>query len=359
MQITILSVAAKPQQFFSKGKKKNPYHCPVSNIWILKSEREKYLRWSVWFLKPGWKIPPSKKPRGKSVPWRRRGVVAGMLSTLCGSMMCCLLGQRHPWDRGFLGGASWQEAAFFAGLLARGGGERTSWCHSVEWRGLLCSLSPCKVPCWWAFLQSRQGEVVRVSSGRLIAGGWARPELARSLTLGRQLGRDTSHKPTASASAGPPATKVIGTCSLWGHRKGRWKNSCDKKTANRYNISSFSGFHRAPTRAWLNNDTLQLCSTLHPLISVCFAELGCTPLCMAQAGKWSQVKEKHLHQDLTAPVMGWDEEHCTCWESPEAPHCMGWCAAPQGWSVTEKLGWHLETAPLSHNTHLPLTDLTL
>ena len=166
MQITILSVAAKPQQFF-EGKKKNPYHCPVSsNIWTLKSEREKYLCWSVWFLKPGWKIPPSKKPRGKSVPWRRRGVVAGMLSTRCGSMMCCLLGQRHPWDRGFLGGASWREAAFFAGLPARGGGERTSWCHSVEWRGLLCSLSPCKVPCQQAFLWSREGEVVRTR-------GWA------------------------------------------------------------------------------------------------------------------------------------------------------------------------------------------
>lgn len=73
MQITILSVAAKPQQFFEKKKKKNPYHCPVSNIWTLKSGREKVPMLVHVVFETRVKNPRSKKPRGESVPWRRRG----------------------------------------------------------------------------------------------------------------------------------------------------------------------------------------------------------------------------------------------------------------------------------------------
>lgn len=195
MQITILSVAAKPQQFF-KGKKILKKSVSLSSLRYLNfevSEGKVPMLVRVVF-ETRVKNPPQQETKRKKRSERRRGVVAGMLSTLCGSMMCCLLGQRHPWDRDFLGGASWQEAAFFAGLPARGGGERTSWCHSVEWRGLLCSLSPCKVPCQRALLQSRQAEGVRVSSRRLTAGrlGTAWAHIPHSLMLGRQPGRGTS-----------------------------------------------------------------------------------------------------------------------------------------------------------------------
>lgn len=171
MQITILSVAAKPQQFFEKKKKKIhiTVQSQISELWS--QGGKKYLCWSMWFLKPGWKIPAARNQEEKAFLGGEEGVVAGMLSTPCGSMMCCLLGQRHPWDWGFLGGTSWWEAALFAWLLARGDGERTSWCHSVEWRGLLCSLSPCKVPCRWAFLWSRRGERVSASGMGFITGG--------------------------------------------------------------------------------------------------------------------------------------------------------------------------------------------
>lgn len=166
------------------------------------------------------KNPPQQETKRKKRSERRRGVVAGMLSTLCGSMMCRLLGQRHPWDRDFLGGASWQEAAFSAGLSARGGGERTSWCHSVEWRGLLCSLSPCKVPCQRVLLQSRQAEGVRVSSRRLIAGHClsscsTQPHAGQAARL--------RHEPTALALPAPHAPRTYKAAA------GRWRNSCNKK----------------------------------------------------------------------------------------------------------------------------------
>lgn len=107
MQITILSVAAKPQQFF-KGKKILKKSVSLSSLRYLNfevSEGKVPMLVRVVF-ETRVKNPPQQETKRKKRSERRRGVVAGMLSTLCGSMMCCLLGQRHPWDRDFLGGAS-------------------------------------------------------------------------------------------------------------------------------------------------------------------------------------------------------------------------------------------------------------
>lgn len=107
MQITILSVAAKPQQFF-KGKKNLKKSVSLSSLKYLNfevSEGKVPMLVHVVF-ETRVKNPPQQETKRKKRSERRRGVVAGMLSTLCGSMMCCLLGQRHPWDRDFLGGAS-------------------------------------------------------------------------------------------------------------------------------------------------------------------------------------------------------------------------------------------------------------
>lgn len=196
MQITILSVAAKPQQFFKGKKNLKKKSVSLSSLKYLNFEVSEgkvptlvHVVFETWVKNP----PPSKKQRGKSVPRGEEGWSQECWAH-CVDPWCAVF-----WVKGTRGtetssGASWQEAAFFAGLSARGGGERTGWCHLVECRGLLCSLSPCKVPCQWALLQSRQAEGVRESSRRLIAGrlGAAWAHAPHSLTLGRQPGWGTS-----------------------------------------------------------------------------------------------------------------------------------------------------------------------
>lgn len=230
MQITILSVAAKPQQFF-KGKKKLKKKIRIivqSQISELRSQwgKSTYVG-PCGFWNPGEKSPPARNQEEKAFWEEKRGGCRNAEHTVwvydvLSSGSKAPVGPRLP-RRGFMTGS-----CFLCWTFSQRAGERTSWCHLVEWRGLLCSLSPCKVPCQRVLLQSRQAEGVRVSSRRFIAGRlgttWAHVPL--SLTLGRQSGWGTSPllRPCLALMPQGPLGHTAYKAAA-----GRWRNSCDKK----------------------------------------------------------------------------------------------------------------------------------
>lgn len=69
MQITILNVAAKPQQFFEK-KKSIIVQSQISELWSQRGKSTYIGPCGFWNQGEN---PPRKKPRGKCVPQRRRG----------------------------------------------------------------------------------------------------------------------------------------------------------------------------------------------------------------------------------------------------------------------------------------------
>lgn len=207
MQITILSVAAKPQQFFKGKQKFKKKSISLSSLKYLNfevSEGKVPMLVHVVF-ETRVKNPPQQETKRKKRSERRRGVVAGMLSTLCGSVMCCLLGQRHPWDRDFLGGFM-TGSSFFAGLSARG-------VVSGPAGVIRCSDVVCSAP----FLHARYPVSERSckadkqrGSGRAAGGslqaGWALPEL-RSHTASCWAGSQAEAQAHCSGLASPSCLK--------------------------------------------------------------------------------------------------------------------------------------------------------
>lgn len=69
--------------------------------------------------------------------------------------------------------------------------------------------------------QGERWETHRRQAGHCLSSHPTQPHAGQAAGL--------RHKPTASASAAPRAARAVGTCSLRGCWKGRWRNSCDKK----------------------------------------------------------------------------------------------------------------------------------
>lgn len=235
MQITILSVAAKPQQFF-KGKKKlkkNPYHCPVSNIWTSKSVRVKYLCWSMWFLKPGWKIPPSKKPRGKSVPRGEEGWLQECWAH-CVDRWCAVF-----WVKGTRGTETSLERFHDRKLLSlldfQPEGVVSGPAGVIRWSDVVCS-APFLHARYPVSERSCKADKQRGSgwaAGGSLQAGWALPELM-SHTASRWTGSQAQAH--CSSLACPLCLK-----GLWDTQppRGRWRDSCDKKLETYITIVHF------------------------------------------------------------------------------------------------------------------------
>ena len=99
----------------------------------------------------------------------------------------------------------------------------------------------------------------------------------------------------------------------------------------------------------MNNDTLQLYSTLHPFLdlSVLYrAGMYCS--LHGTGGKVESEKEKHLDQDPPAPGMeiGRGILHVPGLPRDTSLHGLV-CSSTGMIDLTEKLGWYPETAPLS------------